>query len=223
MTGKTWRLPLALILLAAIPLVAGTLRLVEFFGGPATMPERRSFEESPAPLVVHIICAVVYIVLGALQFSAGLRRQRLRWHRASGRLLVPVGLAVALSALWMNEFYVLPDGPNEPLYVFRWMFGSAMAGSIVLGFVAIRRRDVRSHRMWMVRAYAIALGAGTQAFTLGFGQGLLGEGKTSTALLHVTAWVINLSVAEWAMRRRPRPRTPTRSGQRADTLLVEAG
>ena len=40
-----------------------------------------------------------------------------------------------------------------------------MALSIVQGYLAIRRRDVARHQDWMRRAYAIGLGAGTQALT----------------------------------------------------------
>jgi hypothetical protein len=39
----------------------------------------------------------------------------------------------------------------------RLAFGVAMAGRIVLGVAAIRRRDVAGHRAWMVRGYAIGL------------------------------------------------------------------
>ena len=49
-----------------------------------------------------------------------------------------------------------------------------MAASMVLGFAAIRRGDVTRHRGWMTRAYALALGAGTQPFTLGIGPAVFG-------------------------------------------------
>jgi uncharacterized membrane protein len=220
---RTWRLPVALLALGAIPVISGVLRMVEFFDGPTTMPARTSFEESPAPMVVHIAAALTYVVLGALQFSAGLRRQRPRWHRMSGRALVPLGLTAAVSALWMNEFYELPSGPNPLLYVFRLVFGSAMAVSIVLGLLAILRRDVRRHRMWMARAYAIGLGAGTQAFTIGFGEAFFGTGEVRLALMHASAWVINLSVAEWAMRRRPRRRSTRQAAPTLAPVAVETG
>lgn len=51
-----------------------------------------------------------------------------------------------------------------------------MAACLVLGFTAIRRRDIAAHRAWMIRAYAIGLGAGTQAFTEGFGEAVFGTG-----------------------------------------------
>jgi uncharacterized membrane protein len=203
MTTSTWRLPAALVALGAIPIVAGALRLAELLGGAAILPAQARFVYSPAPVVVHILSAVPYLVLGALQFSASLRRRRPAWHRRTGRLLVPLGLTVAFSALWMNQFYVLPEGRNELLYLFRLLFGTAMAWSIVLGLVAVRRRDFARHRVWMTRAYAIALGAGTQVFTLGFGQAIFGKTELTTAVFQAMAWVINLTVAEWRLRRRP--------------------
>ena len=57
-----------------------------------------------------------------------------------------------------------------------------MAASIVLGFTAIRRRDIAAHRAWMIRAYALGLGAGTQVFTQGIGEALFGTSDLSTAL-----------------------------------------
>jgi hypothetical protein len=53
----------------------------------------------------------------------------------------------------------------------------------------------------MTRAYAIAMGAGTQVFTLGFGEAIVGSSDLSIALLQAAAWVINLAVAEWFIRR----------------------
>ena len=76
-----------------------------------------------------------------------------------------------------------------------------MVASIVLGFQAIRRRDIMQHRAWMTRAYAIAMGAGTQVFTLGLGKMIVGTSDLSIALLQAAAWVINLAVAEHFIRR----------------------
>jgi hypothetical protein len=56
----------------------------------------------------------------------------------------------------------------------------------------------------MIRAYAIALAAGTQAFTVGVGGAR--DGVLAHDLSIASAWLINLAVAEWAVRRRPAPR-----------------
>jgi uncharacterized membrane protein len=194
----------ALLLLSAIPLAAGTFRLTQLAGGAEITPANARFFASPLPVVLHIVGAAVYIILGAFQFAPTFRRRRPGWHRAAGRLVVVCGLLVGLSGLWMTLFYPWPKGDGALLYALRLLFGSSMVVSIVLGFTAIRRRDVRRHRAWMMRGYALGLGAGTQALILLAGELIAGPpSELSRALLMGAAWVINLAVAEWLIRRRP--------------------
>jgi hypothetical protein len=106
----------------------------------------------------------------------------------------------------MTLFYPWPDGDGALLYAFRLLFGTAMVASIVLGVAAIRQRDVSRHRAWMMRGYAIGLGAGTQVFTQWAGEAIMGPpGELDRALLMGAGWAINLAVAEWAIRRRAAP------------------
>ena len=203
--------PYPLIVLVVIPAIAGSLRLVELAGGPHLLPANPRITASPVPVIVHIVGAVLYVILGAFQFSTGLRRRRPNWHRAAGRVLVVLGLAVAFSALWMTAFY--PRVPGGALaHVFRLGFGTGMAASIILGFVAIRNRDVARHRAWMARAYALALGAGTQVLTQGIGNAVFGPSELTTALMLGAGWGINLAVVEYIIRARfpasARARTP---------------
>jgi uncharacterized membrane protein len=201
----------ALTALVVIPAVAGSLRLLELAGGPQLIAADPRMTVSPVPVVVHIISAVAYATLGAFQFSATLRRRRPGWHRAAGRILVVLGLAVAFSALWMTLFYPRQPGTGPLAYAFRLAFGSGMAASIILGLTAIRRRDIARHRAWMTRAYALALGAGTQVFTLGVGKAIFGSSEVTTDLCLGAAWAINLAVAEYVIRRPTRRR---RAGRR---------
>jgi uncharacterized membrane protein len=193
--------PAALVALAVIPVMGGTARLTEICGGPELIPTDHRFAASPYPVAVHIAAAIGYALLGAFQFSAWLRRRHRDWHRRVGRILVAAGLAVAGSGLWMTLFYAGAPGGNL-LWGVRLVVGSAMAASIVLGFAAIRRRDIAAHRAWMIRAYALGLGAGTQIFTQGVGEGVFGAGDLSTGLSVASGWVINAVVAEYAIRRR---------------------
>ncbi len=200
-TRQTGWVPFALIALVLIPVIAGSLRLVELAGGPHLLPTNARASASPLPIVVHIVCVVVYAVLGAFQFSAGLRRRRPRWHRAAGRVLVGLGLVVAFSGLWLTLSYARQPGTGELAYVVRLAVGSGMAACIILGFGAIRRRDVRAHLAWMTRAYALALGAGTQAFTQGVGVAIFGKSPLVNDLMLGAGWAINLAVAEFLIRR----------------------
>ena len=204
-TGGWW-VPVALIALCAPPLVMGSLRLVTLAGLAEIPLETARVAAAPLPVVVHIVTAAVFAVLGAFQFAAGFRRNRPGWHRAAGRLLVACGLLVGLAGLWLTLFY--PRGPNvgDLLSAFRLFFGFAMLVSVVLGFTAIRRGNVRGHRAWMTRAYAIGLGAGTQMFTGLFASFLVSPPtELSRALQDGAGWAINLAVAEWVIRRRPAP------------------
>ena len=117
-----------------------------------------------------------------------------------------LGLAVALSALWMALLYPRQPGTGELAFALRLMFGSGMAACIVLGFTAIRHGDVARHRAWMTRAYAIAVAAGTQAFTQGIGTALFGTSVLTTDLALASGWVVDLAVAELVLHRYARPR-----------------
>lgn len=205
--GSTWRVPIALVALGTVPVIAGSLRLVELSGGAEIMPSDARYTASPLPVVLHVLSATVFALLGAFQFSSGLRRRRPGWHRGAGRVLVVAGLVLALSALWLNQFYPRPNATREVLYPLRLAFGAAMVLTIVLGLAAIRRRDIERHRAWMMRSYAIGLVAGTQVFTLGIGGLVFGKADLSTALMMGAAWVINLAVAEWIIRRSTARRT----------------
>jgi uncharacterized membrane protein len=196
--------PAALILLSAPLVLASVIRLVTLASGADITPENARFFAAPLPVVLHVVGASVFLVLGAFQFVPAIRRNRPGWHRRAGRLLVVAGLVAALSGLWMTLLYPLPASDGDLLKAFRVLFGSAMVGSIVLGFIAIRRRQVARHRAWMIRGYAIGMGAGTQLLTLGFGQLFVGTPSVDArALLMGAAWAINLAVAEWIIRGRP--------------------
>jgi uncharacterized membrane protein len=216
--GPSWRVPLALVVLSLIPVISGSLRLIEAAGGPQLMPVNPRIGASPAPLVVHVLAAAIYAVLGAFQFPARLRRRHPGWHRRSGRILVGAGLAVAGSGLWMTLFYSGAPG-GVLLWAIRLLVGSTMAAAIVLGFTAIRRRDIAAHRAWMIRAYALGLGAGTQAFTEGIGEALFGTGDLSKAISLGSGWVINAVVAEWVIRR-PSVRRAARARAHAAVLAA---
>ena len=206
-----WITPILLIVLSLVPVFAGAARLSELASGAKVTPDNARFFASPLPVVIHIVSVTLYSLLGALQFAPGFRRRNSRWHRFVGKwILVPCGLAAALSGLWMSQFYSLPKSDGDLLYVFRLIFGSAMLLSIVFGAFAARRRDYPRHGEWMMRGYAIGLGAGTQVFThvpwlLFFGV----PDELTRALLMAAGWIINVLVVEWIIRRQRIRRTHT--------------
>ena len=197
-----WLVPVGLIMLSLVPAIAGTARLGQLGrGGPIT-PENARFFAMPLPVVLHILSVIPYSMLGAFQFSSGFRRRHRVWHRVAGRVLGVCGLVVALTGLWMSHFYPWPKGDGEALYALRLVFGTAMLVSMVLGLYAIRRRDFKAHGDWMIRAYAIGMGAGTQVLThLPYFMFVGTPDESTRAVLMGAGWVINVVVAEWIIRK----------------------
>jgi len=197
-----WLIPLGLLALAFIPVAGGAFRITTMVNHVPVTPENVRFFASPIPVLVHVVSVTLYAILGAFQFSPGFRRRRPDWHRAAGKVLVVAGLGAALSGLWMASFYAIVPADNALLHAFRLIFGTAMAVSIILGLLAIRRGKVSLHQAWMRRAYAIGIGAGTQGLTQIPLVMILGKLDPMTlALAMGGAWLLNLAVAEWLNRR----------------------
>lgn len=211
-----WLVPTALIALTLIPMAGGAMRLTDLAGGEVT-PENARFFAAPAPVVLHIVGAVLYCLGGAFQFAPGFRRRHRAGHRVLGRVLVPAGLLMALTGLWMTLFYPYPEGDGDLLAAFRLVTGSATVLALALGVRAILRRDVVRHRAWMIRAYAIAQGAGTQALVTIAWVVLVGPatGLTRTLLLGL-GWLINIAVAEWLIGEPARGRRTLYRARRAE-------
>ena len=200
---KQWRVPAGLLALSVVPIVAGASRLNQLASEAAVTEANARFFDAPVPVVLHIVSASVFCLLGAFQFVPSLRRHR--WHRVSGRVALPMGIVSALTGLWMTFFYAWPAGDETSLAVVRTVVGVAMTSALVLALTAVRRRDFRAHRAWVTRGYALGLGAGTQTIThlpwvIATGQAPLGWPRT---FLMALGWGINLAVAEWVIRRRP--------------------
>ena len=74
-------------------MAAGAFRFTQLTLGADITPENAPSLAAPIPIVVHIVGATLYSVLGAFQLVPSLRQRRPGWHRAAGRLLIPAGLA----------------------------------------------------------------------------------------------------------------------------------
>jgi uncharacterized membrane protein len=198
-----WWIPALLVLLSLVPATAGTVRLAQLAGGAEVTPANARFFAQPLPVVLHILAVVPYSIVGAFQFAPAFRRRHRGWHRAAGKVLGACGLVAAVTGLWMAHFYPWPAGDGVGVYVERLVFGSAMLASIVLALDAVRRRDFTAHGAWMIRAYAIGMGAGTQTlthlpwFVLADGP----PGELPRAVMMGAGWVVNVAVAEWVVRR----------------------
>lgn len=197
LTGRPrsgWLAISGLLLLSALPVLGGALRLGELTGDNPTIA-------SPVPLIGHVVAMSVFCLVGAFQFSPALRRRR-TWHRTAGRVLIPAGFIAALCSLWLAVFFAGP-ADEFALAMVRLVCGAWMTGFLVMGVIAIRRRDFASHGAWLTRAYAIAVSGGTQALVFAMWSINIGEVDTfGETLLVAAAFVINSVVAELIIVRR---------------------
>lgn len=138
--SSTWRTPALLLLLSAVPVVGGVVRLMSLSSGVVAAGDER-FLAHPVPAAIHVLAATAYALLGAFQFSPGLRRRWPRWHRLAGRVLVAFGLASALTGLWLAVSSGIPVEMQGPMLLgVRLLVGVAMTASLVLGVVAMSPR-----------------------------------------------------------------------------------
>jgi uncharacterized membrane protein len=214
-TPRAWPVPAALLLFALLLFVTSSMRIFEIAGGPEETADNARFLVNPLQIYLHAGGGMLYLFLGAFQFSQPLRARFPKWHRLSGRAAVLAGVLAALSALWMTEtFPQVPFNPHE-VYGFRILFSLGWFACLALGINAAMNRDIANHRAWMMRAYAIGLGGSTTAIILGSWLLLYGTPSAKIfALATGAAWVINLLIVQrilnpvvrfdWAMQARLR-------------------
>jgi uncharacterized membrane protein len=144
--NASWHVPAGLVLLGLVPVTAGGVRLLDLACGPEVTPANARFATAPVPMVLHIVPVTICALLGAFQFSGGIRRSCPLWHRLAGRVLVPIGLIAALTGLWMTQFYIPPPmDEGLTLHLVRWTVGTFTAASLVLGLIAIRKGEIAYH------------------------------------------------------------------------------
>ena len=104
----------------------------------------------------HILAGGLFLSLTPFQFSAGIRRRYVRFHRWSGRVLLMVAPPAALTGLLLQI-----RSPYGGILALTATVAVAVLflASGLMAYVAIRRRDTATHRDWMIRLFAVALGA----------------------------------------------------------------
>jgi uncharacterized membrane protein YozB (DUF420 family) len=196
-------------LLIAIVLVFVWLRVVTDVPNvvAGTTPDPGSFEARyaryPWLAYAHIVPGVVYLGLAPIQLWRGFRDRHLHWHRRIGRVALTAGLLSGILGIVFGAFLSF-GGPLQASASV--VFGAWFVACLVIAYRAIRRRDVRRHRRWMIRAFAVGLGVGTIRilFLLFEGFELL-ETRDAFGVAFWLAWTLHVAAAELWLRWRPAP------------------
>jgi uncharacterized membrane protein len=150
-------------------------------------------------IVSHIAGSMLALIIGPFQFLPVLRRGRsLKVHRWLGRIYLAGVLVGGLSGLYMAflAYGGLVAKLGFATLALLWLFSAVMA------YQHIRHKEIQQHKEWMIRNYALTFGAVTLRLWLGVFQAVGLEFITSYMIVAWLAWIPNLLVAEWMIRRK---------------------
>lgn len=166
--------------------------------GSLVHPEMKAdFVAHPVGVYCHVFAAAVALLLGPFQFSARLRRTRLRLHRWMGRVYLGVGVLLGgLSGLYLAAFAF--GGPVARVgfaaLALCWLYSGWRA------YIAIRRGLIDEHRKWMVRNFALAFAAVTLRIYLPIAIVAGVDFAVAYPVIAWLCWLPNLLAAEWLRR-----------------------
>lgn len=161
----------------------------------------RNYNLNPVAVYIHVFGAAIALLLSPLQLSSVIRKKYIAIHRWSGRLYLLAGVVLGgVSGLYIAQFafggFLSRSGFS--VLALLWMATAVMA------IAAIRRKDIRRHREWMIRNVALTFAAVTLRIYLGlfFAAGVAFD--TFYPWLGWMCWVPNILIVEYFLRREKR-------------------
>jgi uncharacterized membrane protein YozB (DUF420 family) len=188
------------VFLIGVVLVFFALRLVTDVPSIAsgTLPPADEFDHRYAryPWLAygHIVPGVIYLVLAPIQLWRGFRDRHIRWHRRIGRVALVAGLASGIFGVVFGLLFAFGGAVEAAAAA---VFGTWFVFCLATAYRAIRRLDVRTHRRWQIRAFAVGLAVGTIRIWIGLfeGFGLL-EFRDGFGLAFWLGWLMHVATAE---------------------------
>lgn len=153
------------------------------------------YVQHPWVALLHIVPGLLFLSLAPLQFVARIRQRRIGLHRGLGRMLAICAAISGLFALVINfRFPAFGGTSTQAATVF---FGAVFLFSLTKAIRHIRRKEVRLHREWMIRTFALAMGVASIRVFIGLFTALLELGLEE--VFGASFWLgfgVNLLVAE---------------------------
>lgn len=155
-------------------------------------PLARRFAEYITPLLFHAGGGIVALTLGSWGFWGTFRNRYLWLHRWLGRVYLLAVLVGGTAGFYMalTAFGGLPARIGFGMLALLWLTTGATA------YLRIRRGDVRLHREWMTRNYALTFSAVMLRVWLPLFMALGYEFPEAYVTVAWLCWVPNLLVAE---------------------------
>lgn len=141
-------------------------------------------------LLTHIVGGTLALFSGPFQLWSGIRRRYLSIHHITGYTYI-AGILLAGGGAMYLSFFAEPRYSGIPLFVMAcaWWITVGMA------LIAIRRRQIDSHRQWMIRGYIITFAFVTFRYVVDLPV-FVAMGDERYQVMGWMCWVIPLFVAE---------------------------
>jgi uncharacterized membrane protein len=196
------------MVLLALLMFLLALRYLIFDPEQVYFPEQKVvYYAHTAGILTHIAGAMLAVIIGPFQFLPRIITDRyLKLHRWLGRTYLIGVLVGGLGGLYMAflAYGGLPSRLGFGLLAIAWLFSGLMA------YRHIRRKEIQSHRQWMVRNYALTFTAVMLRLWLILFQVAEVEFIESYITVAWLSWVPNLMIAEVIVNRiRPNRRSTT--------------
>jgi uncharacterized membrane protein len=191
---------IAVIFLAFVGLAVATRRTIVLFKPGALSSPRNPaadldahFAGKRSLVLTHILPAMLFMILGPLQFVRGLRSRHPQVHRWSGRIFLAASAVVGVSGLKL-AFGKTIGGLDEKAAI--TLFGTFFLISLAKALWHALRREFAQHREWMIRGYAIGLAVATIRPIMGtfFAVALMSGHKPQPAEFFGTAFWIGFTL-----------------------------
>jgi uncharacterized membrane protein YozB (DUF420 family) len=197
----------AVFLLVAIVVVFVGIRLATDVPNvtSGTVPDESLFEHRyaryPWLAYAHILPGAVYLLIAPIQLWRRFRTRHFAVHRRMGRVALVAGIISGTFAILFGAFHAF-GGPLEASAAI--VFGAWFLLALATAYRAIRRRDVRTHRRWMIRAFAVGAAVGTIRLWIGLFEAFgLMSFRDAIGVAFWLSFVLHAVAAELYLRWRP--------------------
>ncbi|MEM6804732.1 MAG: DUF2306 domain-containing protein [Bacteroidota bacterium] len=141
----------------------------------------------------HIIFGGIALMIGWMQFSKKLRKDRIKLHRRLGKLYV---ISVYLSSL--AGIYIGYHATGGIIAMLGFMLLGLFWFSFTLkAYLDIRKGDINSHERMMIYSYALCFAAVMLRLWMGPLVALMGDFIPAYRIVAWLCWLPNLGVAYW--------------------------
>ena len=193
--------PAALFFATLLTIVSALVQMVQIPLG-ALPEDARRLSAAPVWHFMHVLGGATFGILGPIQFGRVLMRRYGLLHRVMGRVFVAAGAMMSLSSL--SLLWHFPDTYSVGINSGRLLFGIALGVALAIAMLAIRKRDSTRHRNWMIRAYAIGMGATAVSMVFIPIYAITGEPPSmglAFDIVFLGSWVACIVFAEGVVRR----------------------